>query len=150
MGLYAAYGTNMHPSQMQDRCPRSPSAGIGWLEGWRLTFGGEELGWDGALATIVEAPDERVFVALYDVSEFDEPTLDAWEGADRGLYRKLKVRVQTMEGETLAWLHVLDSFEGGMPSARYLGLIAEAAQAAGAPDDYVGALRSRPCTSTEL
>ncbi|SHN45410.1 gamma-glutamylcyclotransferase family protein [Cryptosporangium aurantiacum] len=150
MGLYAAYGTNMHPSQMQERCPRSPSAGSGWLEGWRLTFGGEELGWDGALATIVEDPNERVFVALYDVSEFDEPTLDAWEGADRGLYRKLKIRVHTLEGEVLAWLHVLDSFEGGMPSARYLGLIADAAEAAGAPDDYVRSLRDRPCTSTEL
>lgn len=145
MALYAAYGTNMHPTQMRERCPLSPSAGVGWLEGWRLTFGGEELGWDGALATIVEDPDERVFVALYDVSEFDEPTLDAWEGADQGLYQKIRIRVHSLEGEALAWLHVLDSYEGGLPSARYLGLIADAAEAAGAPDDYVGTLRQRPC-----
>jgi gamma-glutamylcyclotransferase (GGCT)/AIG2-like uncharacterized protein YtfP len=150
MALYAAYGTNMHPTQMRERCPLSPSSGIGWLEGWRLTFGGEELGWDGSLATIVEDPKERVFVALYDVSEFDEPTLDAWEGADRGLYQKLKIRVQTLDGEVLAWLHVLDSYEGGLPSARYLGMIAEAAESAGAPDDYVRALRERPCTSNEI
>ena len=37
-----------------------------WLTGWRLTFGGEDLGWEGALATIVptDAPASAVFVAL--------------------------------------------------------------------------------------
>jgi hypothetical protein len=42
---------------------------------------------------------------------------------------------------------VRDDSEGGLPSARYLGIIADAAEAAGAPDDYVGALRDRPCRS---
>lgn len=140
----------MDPTQMRERCPQSPLAGAGWLEGWRLTFGGEEYGWEGPLTTIVEDPDQRVFVALYDVSPFDEPKLDAWEGADRGLYRKLRVRVQTLDGEQLVWLYVLDSYEGGLPSARYLGLLADAAEAAGAPTDYVAALRTRPCTSTEI
>ena len=40
------------------RCPHSPLAGTGWLNGWRLTFGGEDLGWEGALATVVEDPGE--------------------------------------------------------------------------------------------
>ena len=47
----------------------------------------------------------------------------------------------------LAWLYVLDAYEGGLPSARYLGMLAEAAEAAGAPDDYVAELRVRPCRS---
>ena len=147
MPLYAAYASNLDPAQMKERCPLSPLAGTGWLEGWRLTFGAEELGWEGALVTLVEEPGEHVFVALYDVSPLDEPRLDAWEGADNGLYRKLRVRVHTLDGDELAWLYVLDSYEGGMPSARYLGLIAEAAEAAGAPDDYVAQLRGRPCRS---
>jgi len=42
---------------------------------------------------------------------------------------------------------VLNAYEGGLPSARYLGLIAEAADKAGAPDEYVAELRSRPCRS---
>jgi gamma-glutamylcyclotransferase (GGCT)/AIG2-like uncharacterized protein YtfP len=147
MPLYAAYASNLDPAQMKERCPLSPLAGSGWLEGWRLTFGGEDLGWEGALATLVESPGEHVFVALYDVSPPDEAELDAWEGADNGLYRKLRVRVHTLDGDKLAWLYVLDSYEGGLPSARYLGLIAEAAEAAGAPDDYVAELRSRPCRS---
>ncbi|MFN2519298.1 MAG: gamma-glutamylcyclotransferase family protein [Jatrophihabitantaceae bacterium] len=146
-GLYAAYGSNMDPEQMLERCPHSPAAGTGWLNGWRLSFGGEELGWDGALAMVVPDPASQVFVALYDLSPHDQEFLDYWEGADTGLYNKIKLRVSTLEADVLAWVYVLDGYEGGVPSARYLGLIAEAAQAAGAPDVYVAELRSRPCRS---
>ena len=42
---------------------------------------------------------------------------------------------------------MLNDFEGGIPSARTLGILADAAEAAGAPDDYVAELRSRSCSS---
>ena len=57
------------------------------------------------------------------------------------------MRVHTLDGEQLAWVYVLDAYEGGLPSARYLGIMADAAEAAGAPDDYVADLRARPCRS---
>jgi gamma-glutamylcyclotransferase (GGCT)/AIG2-like uncharacterized protein YtfP len=147
--LYAAYGSNLDPLQMLLRAPHSPGRGTGWLMGWRLTFGGEDLGWEGALATVVEDddPTSQVFVALYDITEGDEEALDEWEGSDLGLYTKIRVRVATLEGDVTAWLYVLDDYEGGLPSARYLGIIADAAETAGAPDDYVAALRLRPCRS---
>jgi len=131
---------------MLERAPHSPMAGTGWLEGWRLTFGGEDLGWEGALATIVEDPGSRVFVVLYDVTSLDEDGLDRWEGGELGIHSKIRLRVQTMDGSVLAWLYVLDAYEGGLPSARYLGVLADAAEAAGAPADYVEALRTRPCS----
>jgi gamma-glutamylcyclotransferase (GGCT)/AIG2-like uncharacterized protein YtfP len=143
--LYAAYGSNLDPQQMAERCPHSPQQQTGWLIGWRITFGGE--GWDGALPTLVEDQGAQVFVALYDITESDESALDTWESADSGLYRKVRVRVATLEGETAAWAYVLDDFEGGTPSARTLGILADAAEAAGAPADYVAELRSRPCNS---
>ncbi len=145
MSTYAAYGSNMDPAQMAIRCPHSPQQGTGWLEGWRLAFGGEDLGWDGALATVVEAEGERVFVVLYELSDPDEASLDDWDGVTLGYYRKLRVRVHTAEGEVVAWVYVLNDYEGGLPSARYLGIMAEAADAAGAPADYVTWLRARPC-----
>ena len=149
MTLYAAYGSNLDPAQMFDRCPHSPAAGTGWIPGWRLTFGGEDLGWEGALSTLVEDrdPDSHVFVALYDVTADDEARLDSWEGADTGLYRKIRLRVHTLDGDLLAWVYILDAFEGGLPSARYLGVLADSAEKAGAPDDYVAELRHRPCRS---
>ena len=113
MPLYAAYASNLDPQRMGLRCPHSPLQTTGWLTGWRLTFGGEDLGWDGALSTIVEDPIEQVFVAVYDVSRDDESALDGWESTETGLYRKTKVRVSTMTGELLAWTYVLDAFEGG-------------------------------------
>jgi hypothetical protein len=122
VSLYAAYGSNMDPAQMKERCPHSPMAGTGWLMGWRLTFGGEDYG----------------------VTEADVATLDRWEGGELGLHKKLRLRVDTLEGAELAWLYVLDAYEGGLPSARYLGMLADAAEQAGAPDDYVQALRTRP------
>ena len=147
MALYAAYGSNLDPEQMLERAPASPVRETGWINGWRLTFGGEDLGWEGALATVVEQPGSQVFVMLYDLSPVDEAALDRWEGSDLGLYVKIRVRVDTLDGVQLAWLYVLDDYEGGLPSARYLGIIADAAQTAGAPDDYVADLRSRPCRS---
>ena len=146
MARYAAYGSNMDPRQMQRRAPHSPMTGTGWLTDWRLTFGGEDLGWEGSLATVVEDVGSSVFVVLYDLTDADEAALDSWEGA-LGLYRKIRVRVDTLDGEPLAWLYVLDAYEGGLPSARYLGIVADAAEAAGAADDYVRALRIRPCRS---
>jgi hypothetical protein len=137
----------MDPQRMMERCPHSPLRTTGWLLGWRLTFGGEDLGWDGALATLVEDPLEQVFVAVYDITEEDEAALDSWESADTGLYRKTRVRVTTLLGEQLAWTYVLDAYEGGLPSASYVGILAEAAEAADAPADYVEALRARPCRS---
>jgi len=145
--LYAAYGSNMDPAQMAERCPHSPQHGTGWLEGWRLTFGGADIGWEGALGTVVEERGARVFVVLYDVTDADARALDVWDGATLGYYHKIKVRVQTLDGDVLAWLYVLRAYEGGLPSARYLGILADAAEKAGAPDDYVAEIRARPCAS---
>lgn len=142
--LYAAYGTNLDPRRMALLAPASPVFATGWLRGWRLTFaGGEELG--AAMATVVEADGESVFVVLYDVPPADEQALDVWEDIDLGLWRKIRVRVHTRDGEPLAWLYVLDAYEGGLPTVEQLGIVADAAHAGGAPADYVRRLREHPC-----
>ncbi len=124
-------------------------AGTGWLHGWRLTFGGEDIGWEGALATIVEDPASKVFVVLYDMTKEDEKNLDRWEGSEFGIHKKIRCRVDRESSDTttdpvLAWLYVVDAWEGGLPSASYLGVMADAAEIAGAPADYVHDLRTRP------
>jgi AIG2-like family len=146
--LYAAYGSNMHPEQMLQRAPHSPMAGTGWLHGWRLTFGGEDIGWEGALATVVQDPNSKVFVVLYDMTGADEKNLDRWEGSELGIHTKIRCRIDRESSDTtidpvLAWLYVVNAYEGGLPSARYLGVMADAAEIAGAPEDYVHGLRTR-------
>lgn len=142
--LYAAYGSYLDPARMGARCPHSPFRGTGWLMGWRLTFAGEDHGWEGALATVVEHSGSQVFVCLYDVTKADQAELDRWQ---MGPSRKVRLRAQTLEGEEPVWLYVLEAYEGGLPSATHLSVISEAAEAAGAPDDYVHDLRTRPCRS---
>ena len=85
--------------------------------GWRLTFGGEDIGWEGALATVVEDPDSRVFVVLYDMTTADEMNLDRWEGSEFGVHKKIRCRVERESSDTsidpvLAWLYVLDALGG--------------------------------------
>ena len=117
-------------------------AGTGWLAGWRLTFGGEDLGWEGALATVVEDPDSQVFCVLYDVSR-DESRLDRWEGA-LGLYKKIRLRVQTLEGRCRLAVR-----PGRLRGRSTLGPLhrrrGRRRRSRGAPDDYVADLRTRPC-----
>ncbi len=143
MALYAAYAVSLDPRRMAERAPHSPLYGTGWVTGWRLTFGGEELGWDGALATLVEDATEQVYVAVYDLTAEDERSLDQWESIDLGHFHKVKLRVHMLEGDALAWVYLLDAYEGGLPSATYLHDVADACQLAGAPDDYVANLRTR-------
>jgi gamma-glutamylcyclotransferase (GGCT)/AIG2-like uncharacterized protein YtfP len=144
MPLYAAYAVSLDPRRMGERAPHSPLHSTGWLTGWRLTFGGEEIAWDGALATLVEDVTEQVYVAVYDLTAEDERSLDQWESLDLGHFHKVKVRVHVHEGDVLAWVYLLDAYEGGLPSASYVEEVADAAMLAGAPDDYVAALRARP------
>ena len=142
MTLYAAYGSNLDPRQMSQRAPHSPHLGTGWLRGWRLTFGGEEIGWEGAIATLAEDMLSSVFVSIYDLTQDDENNLDEWEGVNTNRYSKIRVRVDMLSGTQLCYVYVLNSFEGGKPSQRYLEIMINAAVEAGAPLDYIAELKS--------
>lgn len=149
MALYAAYGVNLHPEQMLLRAPRSPLLGTGWLVGWRLTFAAVDG--QAAVPTIVEDPEAAnpVYVAVYDIDALDEETLDQWEQSDNLPFRKVRIRVDLMTGRQRAWAYVLDAYEGGFPTPQLLALLAQAAEAAGAPSDYVQALCARPTLGGE-
>ncbi len=86
-------------------------------------------------------------MALYDIAPMDEDSMDRWEGVGLDIYRRTRVRVHTLEGEENAWTYVLNAYEGGLPSARYLGEVADAAESAGAPHDYVMELPQAPLLS---
>ena len=110
------------------RCPHSPQRGTGWLEGWRLTFGGEDIGWDGALATVADGAGlPGIRRALRRVRDRRRGTRQLGR-CHSGYYRKAKVRVETLDGDVLAWLYVLNFYEGGLPSARSIGILADSAE----------------------
>ena len=86
---------------------------------------------------------------LYDMTLADEMNLDRWEGSELGVHKKIRCRVERLSSDTTtdpvqAWLYVLDAWEGGLPSASYIGVMADAAEIAGAPSEYVHKIRTRP------
>ena len=80
-------------------------------------------------------------MAVYDVTREDESAPRRLGG------RRLRALPQDQgaglhaDRELVVWTYVLDAYEGGLPSASYLGVLADAAEAADAPADYVAALR---------
>ena len=50
--FYFAYGSNMDPVQMEERCPGAVALGAAHLPGWRLTFTRRDKS---------EAPTPRLF-----------------------------------------------------------------------------------------
>ena len=79
---YIAYGSNMVREQMAYRCPEAQLIGMGYLEGARLEF---------YLHATVERTDnkqDRVPVAVWEISRRDEASLDVYEGVRGGYYTK--------------------------------------------------------------
>ena len=149
MALYAAYGSNLDPEQMALRAPALPAARHRLAGGLaaHLRRRGRRLG--GPAGTVVERPEPPGLRRAVRPHAGRRGVAGPLGGRRIGPIRKIRVRVQTLDGDVAAWIYVLDAYEGGLPSARYLGMIADAAEAGGAPDDYVTELRTRPCTSVE-
>ena len=71
---YIAYGSNMVQEQMAYRCPDARLIGVGYLSGARLEF--------YLHATVEKTGDQRnrVPVAVWEINERDEKSLDRYEG----------------------------------------------------------------------
>ena len=78
--LYLAYGSNLNVRQMKFRCPTAKIVGVGVIKNYELLYKGSKT---GSYLTIEKKKDGSVPVAVWEVNEFDERRLDAYEGATR-------------------------------------------------------------------
>ena len=91
--LYFAYGSNLHPDQMEARCPGSTVVSSGVLKGYRLAFRGNSKRWgNGGVATIIPHASSLVYSVLYRMEQNHVEALDKWEGTPR-VYRQIEVTV---------------------------------------------------------
>ena len=97
MPIYFAFGSNLHPPQMAERCPGSRVLHPGVLKGYRLAFSGYSTRWEGGVATIVAEPASEVQGVLYDLTEEDQRNLDRFEGFPT-VYARLQVKVEGRDG----------------------------------------------------
>ena len=91
---YIAYGSNMVKAQMAFRCPGAKLIGTGYLPNHRLEF------YLHATVERSRARDARVPVAVWEIDEADEQSLDRYEGFPT-YYVKRKRRVILSDGSEI-------------------------------------------------
>lgn len=82
---YIAYGSNLNVQQMNQRCPKARVVGTADLNGWQLLFKGSKT---GSYLTIEKKKGATVPVAVWEITEDDERSLDRYEGFPTFYYKK--------------------------------------------------------------
>lgn len=139
--LYFAYGSNMDPVQMRERCPGSRALGAAHLPGWRLTFTRDSPAWGGGVGHIEAAPGDDVWGVLWELTDEDLASLDEYEGLAVGAYVRDRVTVRFEERDVEAEVYFAVPRGFKQPSKRYMSALIRGAEAHGCPDEYVERLR---------
>jgi cation transport regulator ChaC len=140
--LYFAYGSNMDPAQMRERCPDARAIGVARLADWRLTFTRDSPAWGGGVGHIEPAPGDEVWGVLWDASDSDVSSLDRYEGVAAGAYVRDSVTV-SCDGravDALVYLAVPRGFKA--PSKRYVSALVRGGEAHALPPEYIDRLRA--------
>lgn len=82
---YLAYGSNLNLDQMKWRCPDAIPVGVAKIKDYRLLFKGSK---SGSYLTIKKQEGSFVPVAIWQVTESDESSLDVYEGYPSFYYKK--------------------------------------------------------------
>ena len=144
---YFAYGSNMNPAQMAERCAAARVVCAACLPGHRLAFYGRNRVWDGGQETVVQQSGQQVWGVLYELSFGDAASLDVWSSVrldGGGAYFHYPVLVRDAAGrEHTAVLYKKDVLgPPAPPSSQYLAHIVAGAAANGLPDAYVQQLKN--------
>lgn len=83
--LYFAYGSNLNVRQMQWRCPHAYVFGTGYLHNYQLLFKGSK---SGSYLTVEKSKGNKVPIGIWMIDQFDEKSLDAYEGYPSFYYKK--------------------------------------------------------------
>lgn len=126
--LYFAYGSNMNPRQMAERCPAAEWLGRARLKGNRFVIN------QRGVATLT--PDRRTSTlgVLWRITPACESALDLHEGVAWGYYYKGIVKVIDAQGRLAKSLVYIDpDCEVGLPRPGYLEKVFAGARLAGIP-----------------
>lgn len=157
--LYFAYGSNMDWQQMQDRCPSAQFVGVAVLKDHELKFPRKSKNWGGGVASVVPAPERRVWGVVYEIADRDIGNLDRFERYDPGkrtednAYNREERHVfinERDEERLLVSLYIAQQEENPPPPSRdYLNKIATGARFWHLPDEYVEWLEHQPVSKRE-
>jgi gamma-glutamylcyclotransferase (GGCT)/AIG2-like uncharacterized protein YtfP len=136
--VYFAYGANMDPIHMAERCPAAARLGLAALPGHRFAIAA------GGYGMTRRVPGSTVHGVLWRLTPADEAALDEFEGVAAGFYRKTDATVRDPSGTPVsAMVYVPADSAPGRPAPGYLERIVEVATALGFPAEYVAALEAQ-------
>jgi gamma-glutamylcyclotransferase (GGCT)/AIG2-like uncharacterized protein YtfP len=150
--LYFAYGSNLDPDQMRDRCPAHGVAGLAVLREHRLSFPLFSERWGGGVASVQLAHGRDVWGVLFELTDGDLAALDGYEGFrapmdHHNVYDREQVWVEltrpddgSIPRRVRAWIYLARPSNPMPPSRRYLDAILKGARHHRLPEDYVAAL----------
>ena len=117
---YIAYGSNMVQSQMERRCPNAELIGTGYLLNHRLEF------YLHATVELSQAKGAKVPVAVWEIDEEDEWSLDRYEGFP-SYYTKHTRRVVMADGSKVTgMIYLMNLIRPCPPQEHYYTAIRDA------------------------
>jgi gamma-glutamylcyclotransferase (GGCT)/AIG2-like uncharacterized protein YtfP len=134
---YFAYGSNLDPDQMAERCPGAVALGPARLDGWQLRIGHR------GVATIVPEPGWTVWGGLWRVTGPHLATLDRHEGVALGRYRRETTTVRRDDEPVDAVVYVEPFSADAAPRVGYLERIERGGRWFGLPADHTAHLPRR-------
>ncbi len=121
MPYYFAYASNLNRKQMLERCPENKPLFKATLPNYKLVFTDWSRQLKGGKANIVIFRGEKVFGAVYEVSERCMNQLDKYEAS----YNRTKVNVFNEDGDPVEAVTYIKSGRPveAKPSSEYLAII---------------------------
>lgn len=117
---YIAYGSNMVQEQMAYRCPNAKLIGMGYLPNHRLEF------YLHATVERSQAKGPGVPVAVWEIDEQDEKSLDRYEGFPT-YYTKRRRKVIMNDGSEIeGMVYIMKLIRPTIPRASYYDAIVKA------------------------
>ena len=117
---YIAYGSNMVEEQMAHRCPNARLIGMGYLPNHRLEF------YLHATVERSKAKGPGVPVAVWEIDEEDEKSLDRYEGYPN-YYIKRRKKVKMNDGSEIeGMIYIMKRIRPYPPTKEYYGGIKKA------------------------
>jgi len=134
MPLYFAYGLNMDPVGMAQRCPNSRPLGPARLPRHRFIVTRDGYG------SAIRDPRDEVHGVLWDCSLGDVRALDKFEDIGSGLYVKISQPVIVPDGAKRALIYIGRSADPGKPKPGYMETVVAGAKHFDLPSTYIANL----------
>jgi AIG2-like family len=145
--IYFAFGSNMDPRQMGERCPSHEVRGRACLPDFELCFPRRSPSRQCATAGFAPAEGAVVWGVLYELNDKDAASLHQAEGyvpggsseQNRHNLEEIQVRLDGLNGEAVAaFTYVAYPDElGAEPSREYMDHLISGAQHHGLPEAYL-------------